>query len=43
MYVTTRLCSRENTHKEFELTKKQFNSRTKTLAHYLTQSFVPKK
>ncbi|MDU4203180.1 MAG: hypothetical protein E7I13_05540 [Negativicoccus succinicivorans] len=43
IYVTTRLCSRENTHKEFELTKKQFNSRTKTLAHYLTQSFVPKK
>ena len=41
IYVTTQLCSRENAHKEFELTKKQFNSRTKTLAHYLIQSFVP--
>ncbi|OOR97120.1 relaxase [Canicola haemoglobinophilus] len=41
IYVTTYLCSRENTHKEFELTKKQFNSRTKTLAHHLIQSFVP--
>ena len=40
-YVTTHLCSRENAHKEFELTKKQFNSRTKTLAHHLIQSFVP--
>ena len=41
IYVTTHLCSRENAHKEFELTKKQFNSRTKTLVHYLIQSFVP--
>ena len=41
IYVTTHLCSRENVHKEFELTKKQFNSRTKTLAHHLIQSFVP--
>ena len=41
IYVTTHLCSRENAHKEFELTKKQFNSRTKTLAHHLIQSFVP--
>lgn len=28
-------------HVEFELTKKQFSSRTKTLAHHLIQSFVP--
>ena len=42
IYVTTHLCSRENAHREFELTKKQFNSRTKTLAHHLIQSFVPK-
>ena len=41
IYVTTHLCSRENAHKEFGLTKKQFNSRTKTLAHHLIQSFVP--
>ena len=41
IYVTTHLCSRENAHKEFELTKQQFNSRTKTLAHHLIQSFVP--
>ena len=41
IYVTTHLCSRENAHKKFELTKKQFNSRTKTLAHHLIQSFVP--
>ncbi|EJU21493.1 relaxase/mobilization nuclease domain protein [Peptoanaerobacter stomatis] len=41
IYVTTYLCSRENAHKEFELTKKQFNSRTKILAHHLIQSFVP--
>lgn len=40
IYVTTHLCSRENAHKEFELTKKQFSSRTKTLAHHLIQSFV---
>ena len=40
-YITTHLCSRENAHKEFELTKKQFNSRTKMLAHHLVQSFVP--
>lgn len=41
IYVTTHLCSRENAHKEFELTKKQFGSRTKILAHHLIQSFVP--
>ena len=41
IYVTTHLCSRENAYKEFELTKKQFNSKTKTLAHHLIQSFVP--
>ncbi|ETJ99451.1 relaxase/mobilization nuclease domain protein [Eubacterium nodatum ATCC 33099] len=41
IYVTMHLCSRENAYKEFELTKKQFNSRTKTLAHHLIQSFVP--
>lgn len=41
IYVTTHLCSRENAHKEFELTKKQFQSKTKTLAHHLIQSFVP--
>ena len=41
IYVTTHLCSRENVHKEFELTKKQFGSKTKTLAHHLIQSFVP--
>lgn len=41
IYVTTHLCSRENAYKEFELTKKQFCSRTKTLAHHLIQSFVP--
>lgn len=41
IYVTTHMCSRENAYKEFELTKKQFNSRTKTLAHHLIQSFVP--
>lgn len=41
IYVKTHLCSRENAHKEFELTKKQFNSRTKKLAHHLIQSFVP--
>ena len=41
IYVTMHLCSRENAHKEFELTKKQFNSRTKTLAYHLIQSFVP--
>ena len=37
IYVTTHLCSRENAHKEFELTKKQFSSRTNTLAHHLIQ------
>ena len=41
IYVKTHLCSRENAHKEFELTKKQFGSRTKILAHHLIQSFVP--
>ncbi|MGP1563799.1 relaxase/mobilization nuclease domain-containing protein [Filifactor alocis] len=40
IYVTTHLCSRENAHKEFELTKKQVGSRIKTLAHHLIQSFV---
>ena len=34
IYVTTHLCSREKAHKEFEFTKKQFDSRTKTLAHH---------
>lgn len=41
IYVTTHLCSRENAYKEFEITKKQFSSRTKILAHHLIQSFVP--
>ena len=41
IYVTTHFCSRENAYKEFELTKKQFGSKTKTLAHHLIQSFVP--
>ena len=41
IYVTTHLCSREKAHKEFELTKKQFGSKTKILAHHLIQSFVP--
>lgn len=41
IYVTTHLCSRENAHKEFELTKKQFSSKTKILAYHLIQSFVP--
>ena len=41
IYVTPHLCSRENAHKEFEITKKQFSSRTKILAHHLIQSFVP--
>ena len=41
IYVTTYLCSRENAHKEFELTKKQFSSKTKILAYHLIQSFVP--
>ena len=41
IYVTPHLCSRENAHKEFELTKEQFKSRTKTLAYHLIQSFVP--
>lgn len=27
IYVTMHLCSRENAHKEFELAKKQFNSK----------------
>ena len=41
IYVNTNLCSRENAHKEFEITKKQFHSKTKTLAHHLIQSFLP--
>ena len=41
IYVTIHLCSRENAYKEFELTKKQFGSKTKTLAHHLIQFFVP--
>ena len=41
IYVKTNLCSRENAHKEFEITKKQFHSKTKTLAHHLIQSFLP--
>lgn len=41
IYISTYLCSRENAYKEFELTKKQFQSKTKTLAHHLIQSFVP--
>lgn len=41
IYVSTHLCSREFADKEFELTKKQFRSKTKTLAHHLIQSFVP--
>ena len=41
IYVSTHLCSREFADKEFELTKNQFSSRTKTLAHHLIQSFVP--
>lgn len=35
------MCSGENAHKEFELTKKQFSSKTKILAYHLIQSFVP--
>ena len=41
IYVSTYLCSRENAPKEFEQTKREFGSRTKTLAHHLIQSFVP--
>ncbi len=41
VFVSTHLCSRENAHKEFELTKREFNSRTKTLAQHLIQSFAP--
>lgn len=41
IYVSTHLCSRENAHKEFELTKKQYDSKTKVLAYYLIQSFAP--
>ena len=41
IYITTHLCSRENAHKEFELTKKQFGTDTTVLAHHLIQSFVP--
>ena len=41
IYVSTHLCSRENAHNEFELTKKQHHSKTKVLAHHLIQSFAP--
>lgn len=41
IYVSTHLCSRENAHNEFALTKKQYNSKTKILAHHLIQSFAP--
>ncbi len=34
IFVSTYLCSRENAHKEFELTKGEFNSRTKTLVFH---------
>nr|WP_198926638.1 relaxase/mobilization nuclease domain-containing protein [Campylobacter pinnipediorum] len=40
IFVSTHLCLRENVHKEFELTKREFNSRTKTLAQHLIQSFA---
>lgn len=40
IYVSTHLCSRENAHKEFELTKKQYDSKTKVLAHHLIKSFA---
>ncbi len=41
IYISTYLCSRENAYKEFELTKKQYDSKTKVLAHHLIQSFAP--
>lgn len=41
IYVSTNLCSREHAHEEFKLTKEEFNSRTKTLAHHLIQPFAP--
>ena len=41
VYVTTHLCTRELAHKEFEMTRKEFHSKTKTLAHHLIQSFMP--
>ena len=41
IYVSTHLCSRENAHNEVALTKKQYNSKTKILAHHLIQSFAP--
>lgn len=41
IYVSTHLCSRENAYKEFEMTKKEFGSKTKTLGHHLIQSFQP--
>lgn len=40
IYVTTYLCTRELAHKEFEMTRKEFRSKTKTLAHHLIQSFI---
>lgn len=41
VYVTTHLCTREFAHKEFEMTRKEFHSKTKVLAHHLIQSFMP--
>lgn len=41
IYISTYLCSRENAYKEFELTKKQYDSKTKVLDHHLIQSFAP--
>lgn len=41
IYISTYLCGRENAYKEFELTKKQYDSKTKVLDHHLIQSFAP--
>ncbi|MDO4779324.1 MAG: relaxase/mobilization nuclease domain-containing protein [Tissierellia bacterium] len=41
VYVKTHLCTRELAFKEFEMTRKEFHSKTKTLAHHLIQSFMP--
>lgn len=35
------MCSVENADREFELTKREFASSTKTKAHHLIQSFSP--
>ena len=40
IYVTIHLCGRENAHKEFELTKKQFKSRTKTIGVNYTEEKI---